>query len=594
MSLFASLYTGVNGMNAQSQATAGISENIANMNTVGYKKYDTAFQDLVVNNTRSARFASGGVFTTQVQRIDQQGSLKGTHSQTDVGITGQGFFTVKTADDPAEDFLFTRNGSFSPDAEGLLRNSAGFVLYGWTVDQDGNAVGGNDLGSLVAVDINSLDSQFLQTTTGELGINLKADEDTINPHLQNPAQSLPVGNVAPHFVRNMTVYDGTGTARDLIFEFRKITGPMAYATSQTAGTTLTDSMTDPAFFGNINAGDTFTVNAGAVSQQYIIGAPAGAGQVRVDTLGDLTHDINTNLGGGTVMDASLDSSGRLVLQMIDPTANLSLTEDVGTPLTGTGTLNLATQPGNPALTYTSNAPLNGGAAYPDQADLPAFSNTASPNTHGWWEVTILTNDPADPDGTVLPPVAISGGMMNFNGDGTMNAVADASGEFTINLANIDFDNGVGGEEIASLSLDVSRFSQFAGAYNVLITDQNGAEAGTLIGVEVERDGLVTARFTNGQEVGIYRIPLADFVNPNGLQAITGTVFALTEDAGDISILGAGTGGVGFMQSAAVENSNVDLADEFANLIVSQRAFSANSRVVNTVDEMTQQLKQLKT
>lgn len=594
MSLFSSLYTGVNGMNAQSQATAGISENIANLNTVGYKKYDTAFQDLVVNS-RPSRFTHGGVYTQQIQRIDRQGGLQQTQSLTDAGIAGKGFFIVKAQPTADSDFLFTRNGSFSPDPDGVLRNSAGFALYGWPVDQNGATVGGSDFNTLVALDIDELNSQFLQTTSGDLAINLNASEEADNPHLLSPAQSLPVGDAsAPDFVRNMTVYDATGTPRDLQFQFRKIVGPMAYASSQATTATLSEPLTGSTLFPNIASGDTFTVTVGAASQQYIVGAAAGAGQVRIDTLGDLVHDINANLGGGTVLDAALDGEGRLILRAADPTATLSLTEDSGTPLSGAGTLDFVTQPGNAALTYTPNAPLTGGAAYPDQADFPAFADSASPNTYGWWEMTVLTNDPADPDGLTLPPVAISRGLLNFNGTGVLNALPGANGAVSLNLANIDFDGAASGEEIAALSIDMGRFSQFSGSYNVLLTDQNGAEAGTLAGVEIGRDGTVNAQFSNGQEVAVYRIPLAVFVNPNGLNARTGTVFEMTHLSGDADIVAAGTGGAGFLNPATLENSNVDLADEFASLIVSQRAFSANSRVVNTVDEMTQQLRQLKT
>lgn len=568
MSLFTSLYTGVNGMNAQSKATGTISTNIANMTTVGFKKSDTVFHDLVVNNTRPAKFANGGVLTTQVQRIDRQGGMQQTGVATELAISGDGFFAVKAADDDAIPFLYTRNGTFSPDNEGVMRNAAGFILYGWPIDENGNVAAGTTTDSLEAVDVNELDAIFRTTTQAELSLNLNAAQQEINP--QVTGLPLPADDQAAHFARNLTVIDDGGTPRQLIFEYRKIVGPMAYATAQTPDLTHLDSLTDPAVFGGINAGDTFTIDAGGASQEYIVGAPAGAGQVRIDTIGDLTNHINTTLGGGTALEASIDADGRLIFRMTDPTANLTFTEQVGTPLSGgAGTFNL------PGLNFAPTVPLNGGATYPGQGDLPAFANTTDPNSHGWWELTVRTENPLDP--------VVTQGLLNFNSNGSLNAAPGAG----IALNNIDFGGGT-----ASIAVDLTA-TQFSGTYNVIVADQNGAEAGTLIGVQVTPEGRVVASFTNGEQFDIYQIPLATFVNPNGLQAMTGTVFAQTQDAGELTMLAAGTGGAGILQAETVETSNVDLADEFANLIVSQRAFSANSRVVNTVDEMTQQLRQLK-
>ncbi|PJB73094.1 MAG: hypothetical protein CO093_01365 [Alphaproteobacteria bacterium CG_4_9_14_3_um_filter_47_13] len=583
MSLFSSLYTGVNGMNAQTQSTASISTNIANMTTIGYKKSDTVFHDLVVNNTQSARFANGGVLSKQVQRVDIQGALQQIQNSTSMGISGNGFFAVKSNDDPALQFLYTRNGTFTPDVNGVLRNEGGFVLYAWPVDANGNVSSSPTTSSLVPADVNELDSAFRTTTAANLTVNLNAAQEPFNTQILG--QPLPVNNQPVHFARSITVYDGLGQARDITFEYRKITGPMASATSQTPGLDFLTSLTDPAIFPGISAGNSFTVSSGAGTQEYIIGAPAGAGQVRVNTIGELTNHINGSLGGGNAVTASINENGNLVFQANDPAVNLDFTETAGTPLSGIGSLAL------PALSFAPEVALNGGALYPNQADFPAFSNITDPNTHGWWEVNITTADPADPNNPALPRVPITTGMVNFNSDGSMNAIPAASGNREIVLNNINFDSASGTEE-TSITVNTN-FSQFTGDFNVLSSGQNGAAAGTLNGVTITREGLVVASFSNGQTLEIFQVPLATFVNPNGLRAMSGTVFSQSQDSGDLIMNAAGTGGSGIIEAATVENSNVDLADEFANLIVSQRAFSANSRVVNTVDEMTAQLKQLK-
>jgi flagellar hook protein FlgE len=395
MSLFSSLNTGVLGLNAQSKATAMISDNIANLNSTGYKKSDTIFHDLVTNTTKPGRFDTGGVSTEQLQRVDIQGKIQQTSSRTEIGITGPGLFTVKADDDPGLEFLYTRNGTFSPDEQGYLRNAAGFVLYAWPVDVNGNVVSGTDLTSLEAADVDQLNDTFRPTTQLSLSINLNADEDGINPLALQPQQSYPVSNQPVDFSRIFTVVDGDGATRDLTFQFRKIVGPMATATTRTTAMDADTSLANGSFFSGINPGDTFSMTASGATREYIIGAPAGAGQIRVDTVGELLSDINNNLGGGNVVDANLDDLGRIVFRNIDATDNISFTEIVGTPLSGgSGTLDLVNQPGYPALTY---APININAAYPDQGSYPAIDNAINPNPHGWWEVTILKPDPSLPD-----------------------------------------------------------------------------------------------------------------------------------------------------------------------------------------------------
>ena len=204
-------------------------------------------------------------------------------------------------------------------------------------------------------------------------------------------------------------------------------------------------------------------------------------------------------------------------------------------------------------------------------------------------------DPSLPDtnGLYDQPIEISKGLINFDGTGQINAVPDANGNLTWTVNPGTFDASTSAA-LGDITVNMSGFTQYAGGFNVLTNNQNGAEAGTLAQVRITSSGEVFARFTNNNELEVYQVPLARFVNPEGLQPLTGTVFAQTENAGDLTIVAAQSDGMGTIQASTLEQSNVDLGDEFAKMIVSQRAFQANSRVVSTVDEMTQQLKQLKT
>ena len=604
MSLFGSLFTGVSALSAQSQSTAMVSNNIANVNTAGFKRSEAAFYSLVTTEGRSSLYSPGTVAVNRVQRVDQQGAIQQTSSSTDVAVSGNGFFAVKrdSGANSDQEYLYTRNGSFSEDAQGFLRNTAGFYLYGWPLDQDENIpTASGDLSSLQPVDVAFLGGLTRATTSAELAINLDATEtDYNNGTLEGGAQvgasgftGLPVPSGQPaHFTRGIRVYDTLGSAQDLTFEFRKIVGPMANITSDV--TAAMDRDTTLTSLTGINAGDRFTITVGGTTQAYSIGAAAG-GHQRVDTVGDLIDHLNSGFGSGTLVDANISSSGQLLIQAIDMTDTITLTETVGTPLFGANALNIP-NPSAPAVTETFTPfTLNGAAVESttnpygidtvntsrrNQGDFPDFAEPTQPNTQGWWEVTILY-----PNGNT-----VSKGALNFNENGSINAATDSNGEIDIELQALDWGNG---SEPQDIRIAIDRFSQFAGNYNVVFSDQNGAELGLRTGVEIDREGYVVARFSNGASTKLYKVPIMTFANPNGLGEVSGTAYSKTEDSGEENLREAGQGGAGFLETSTVEGSNVDLADEFAKLIVAQRAFSAGTKIINTVDQMTEELLNLR-
>lgn len=183
------------------------------------------------------------------------------------------------------------------------------------------------------------------------------------------------------------------------------------------------------------------------------------------------------------------------------------------------------------------------------------------------------------------------GLINFNSDGSINALADSDGKIDIELSNIDWGNG--SETTQNIEIDISAFTQFSSDYTVLFSDQDGAELGLRTGVSIDRDGFVVAQFSNGATSNLYKLPLATFANVNGLSEESGTAYTESELSGEENLREAGAGGAGFIEPSTLENSNVDLADEFALLIVAQRAYSAGTKVINTVDQMTQELLQLR-
>jgi flagellar hook protein FlgE len=127
----------------------------------------------------------------------------------------------------------------------------------------------------------------------------------------------------------------------------------------------------------------------------------------------------------------------------------------------------------------------------------------------------------------------------------------------------------------------------------VFSDQNGAELGLRTGVEIDQDGIVIARFSNGQTSDLYKLPVSTFTASNALAESSGNVYSETSESGSFNLREAGQGGAGLVQGSTVEASNVDLADEFSKMIITQRAYSAGTKVISTADEMTEELLRLR-
>jgi len=214
-----------------------------------------------------------------------------------------------------------------------------------------------------------------------------------------------------------------------------------------------------------------------------------------------------------------------------------------------------------------------------------------------WNAEVVA-DPADVDTTVHPNGLIASGQITFNGDGTLATngltpvVAGAQGAVITWLA-------AGGADPSDLVIDLGEpgttdgLAQFASPTRVAFVSQNGSGVGTLNSLAVDEDGFVVASFTNGQQRRLYRLALATFPNPAGLDPRTGNVYAASIESGEYVLLAPGEGGAGRLAPSSIEASNVDIADEFTKMIVTQRAYSANARVISTTDEMLDELIRLR-
>ena len=447
MSIFGAMRSGVTGLFSQSQALGMIADNIANVNTVGFKAVRPRFSTLVTAQSSADLHSPGGVQSRVEREVDQQGLLTSSAVSTDIAISGSGFFTVNDKTDGTGNTFFTRAGEFRPDKEGNLVNSGGHTLMGWPIDSNGTVQQTNVLSAFTVLNTANLTSAPVATTTIDIGANLPAAATS------GDANSLTA-----------QVFDRQG--------------------------------------GQHSLGLTFT-----------------------RTATNNTWDVTGTISNGN---------------FVDPDANNDGTND---PLTTTG---------------------------------------------------------------VFPTGTIRIGTLSFNQDGTLNTITSTSAAATdVGVVNattskfettFDFDaTRTTTADRVTVALDFGTlgqadgFTQFQGNFTPNFIEQNGKQFGSLNSVNIDENGITTALFDNGETRDIFQVPVITFNNPNGLQERTGNVYVETTNSGPAVALEPGRGGAGEIAPAALEQSTVDLADEFTRMIVTQRAFSASTRIITTADEMLEEL-----
>jgi len=217
MSLYSALYAGVSGLGAQASAMATVADNITNVNTIGYKGVSAQFQTLVTDGRVRSNYSAGGVSATPKALISKQGLLQASSSLTDIGIDGSGFFVVRSG--TGDEVSFTRAGSFTPDSQGYLRNSAGYYLQGWPLDADGKYVDNGNLNTLQSIRPGALTGSAMPTSKIALRANLQSTATPITGAYV--PGSMASGALSPQFSRSVDVYDSQGTSHRLTFNFVK-------------------------------------------------------------------------------------------------------------------------------------------------------------------------------------------------------------------------------------------------------------------------------------------------------------------------------------------------------------------------------------
>lgn len=232
--------------------------------------------------------------------------------------------------------------------------------------------------------------------------------------------------------------------------------------------------------------------------------------------------------------------------------------------------------------------------------------SAIKNNTNEWAYELTFDDPTSLDSTVHTDGLIGSGNLVFNTDGTIDlgnsTLQDASSNsVSMTGGSLDFtynNSGAVAVENGAISFDfgddgeANGFSQFDSISTLISSNADGASFDNVNGVSIGEDGTVTALFDNGLALAVFKLPVAIFQNPDGLTRRQGNAFGISDLSGDFALQQAGFGGAGKIAPNSLEQSTVDLANEFSELIKVQRAFSASTRIITTSDEILEELTRL--
>ena len=229
MSINSAMLAGAAGMRANASALASISDNIANVNTVGFKRLRTDFTSLLSSQNRQTTYAAGGVMSRSNPLMNEQGSTTASSVSTHLAVSGNGMFVVRGRSEDAtsrDPYYYTRAGQFTPDADGYLQNAAGYYLLGWPVDSSG-AVNANptDLNALESVRVSGIAGGAEATARLSLSANLQSSQAVsaaaATYDATDTANNMASGAVTPDFQIPIQMYDSQGGLHTLTFSFLK-------------------------------------------------------------------------------------------------------------------------------------------------------------------------------------------------------------------------------------------------------------------------------------------------------------------------------------------------------------------------------------
>ncbi|MFG0335322.1 MAG: flagellar hook-basal body complex protein [Maioricimonas sp. JB049] len=547
------LITGISGLNSHSKMLEVIGNNLANLNTVGYKSQRVLFADQlyqtlrpsstgsaettgIVGGTNPVQIGSGSVIA-QIDSNFNQGPIESTGQLLDFAIEGDGFFVVEGTQGP----LYTRAGAFGIDDEGVLVDPS----TGFRIQRFG--------------------------TVGE--------PDGMNPAFQDPNDThimVPLGTTVPGQATSTGHLSGNLSASADLPSEQTLTSSNPFLTggSPALGGTLLNDL------------DNSLMPYAPGDQLMFAGTEADGAPVSVTINVDATTTMNDLVsaidGAFATATATLGANGKVSLQANDTGPSfLSLT--IIDPSSNAGRVDYSSNLMVVTAEGTNAAIVRGG--------LEVFDNAGGAHTmgaiftridNGTWSLDVEL-DPMQ--GTVIDG-SVSG--IRFNPDGSLAGVLDAptivvqfDGQPTPQTINLNFGSPGGFDGMTSVAADSS-----------ISSDQDGFASGVLSSVRVDASGVLEGIASNGRTFPLAQLAIASFRNPEALERAGQNFYAQSLSSGKAEIGTALELGRGAIRSGKLEQSNVDIAVEFTRLIIAQRGFSANARTITVTDEILEELNSL--
>lgn len=312
-------------------------------------------------------------------------------------------------------------------------------------------------------------------------------------------------------------------------------------------------------------GDGFFVAEGNGERSY-----TRSGSMSLDAQGRL---VTAN--GNLVQGWSADAAGVVNTNL----ASGGITVPIGATAAPVATTSIDLNGNLPADASIGDSFVSGVQVFNSQGDTAMLALTFEKTAANEWTVTA-----ADDAGT---PVTVTDNVLTFGADGQLDAGHDGGVDIAAGaIAGFD-------AMTINVTSDLGDVTQFGELSTLAVADQNGFGAGILQSISMSQEGLLIGSFSNGVNRSLAQLSIANFTNPEGLEKAGGSMFSATINSGEPQLSVAGVGGRGLISSGALEMSNVDLAEEFVNLITAQRGFQANSRVVTSSDEVLNDIVNLK-
>jgi flagellar hook protein FlgE len=554
MAAFGSLLAGVTGLNANQQWLDVIGNDLANSNTTAFKSQSALFDDLFYETLQpaqpSTQVAGGtdpiqvgaGVKMGTIENDMTQGTLLPTGNPLDMGISGGGFFELSDGTNS----YFTRAGTFAVDSSGFLRDAVtGFnVMRLGSVGQISPAGGGVQVPGDLRIRI-----PYGSGTPSQVTSNV-----TVQGNLDATAiGAVPTGNVTLQGTLNPT---------------KPPAGPSTIQVFDSNGTAHTLSLTWTST-GFKNGQDTWSVTASVPPSE-----------------GTITNGNPIALAFDPATGQLLTNPPTATLTFDFSKSNGSSSQPIAFSLSG-----LSEASGNSTAAATGQDGSAPGAGGTVPAAIQIFDSKGTGHTLSLTFVKIAGNPDSWNVLASVPPTegSVSGtlGPITFNADGSPATLGNTS--LTFNFSN----SGASASQTINFNLGTPKgftgVTEFGGASTAAAINQDGYPSGTLTSVTVGKDGLISGVYSNGQVTPLAQLALASFANPAGLQREGNNLFTVTGQSGQ-PLLGVGqTADRGSVQQGVLEQSNVDVAQEFTQLIVAQRGYEVNARTVSVSDQVLQAL-----